>query len=115
VTPSGSDEDWLRVREAGVEVRVRLVPRSSRDGIDGRHGDRLKIRLTAPPVDGEANEALRRFLARTTGVRVADVRIVAGQRSRSKTVLLGCDRHSVVAERLRLAVSRAVDNPRGRT
>jgi uncharacterized protein (TIGR00251 family) len=65
---------------------VQVVPRASRDRIGPRVGDRLKVQLTAPPVDGEANTALIRLLAKAIGVRKADVTIVAGETSRQKTV-----------------------------
>ncbi len=67
-------------------LRVYVQPRASRDGIAGRHGDALKIRLTAPPVDGAANEALCRFLAKACGVAKSAVTVESGDASRRKTV-----------------------------
>jgi len=99
------DESWLIVRRSGVEVRVRLNPKSSRDRIDGLYGDRLKVCLTAPPIDGQANEALIRFLARAARVPASACRIVSGARSRSKTILLENDDPAGVAERLTKAVA----------
>jgi len=69
-------------------VDVQVVPRASRDRLAGRVGDRVKVQLTAPPVDGEANQALRVFLAKTLGVPRAQVEIVRGETSRKKTVRL---------------------------
>jgi uncharacterized protein (TIGR00251 family) len=94
---------------------VRLSPRASREGVHGLYGDRLKVRLTAPPVGGAANEALLRFLARAAGLAPSRARIVAGPRDRSKTILLTCDDPRGVAERLRRAFAGAVDNPCGDT
>jgi uncharacterized protein (TIGR00251 family) len=105
---------WLRIRDGGVEVRVRVTPRGAHDGIDGFYGDRLRVRLTAPPVDGAANDALIRLLARAARCAPGRGRIVAGQRDRSKTVLLACDDPGAAAERLRSAVAAAVDNRRAR-
>jgi uncharacterized protein (TIGR00251 family) len=65
---------------------VRVQPRASRDEIVGEHQDALKIRLTAPPVDDRANEALRKLLASRLKVPLAAVRIASGERSRTKRV-----------------------------
>ena len=70
----------------GVLLQVHLQPRASRNEIAGRHGDALKIRITAPPVEGAANEALIRFLAERLGVGVRAVEITAGTSSRRKTL-----------------------------
>jgi len=73
-------------REKAVTFAVRVVPRASRDAIEGEWQGALKIRLTAPPVDDRANEALRRLLAERLKVALAAVRIISGERSRSKRV-----------------------------
>ncbi len=67
-------------------LRVYAQPRASRDGIVGIHGDALKIRLAAPPVDGAANEALCRFLAKACGVAKSAVTVENGDAGRQKTV-----------------------------
>jgi uncharacterized protein (TIGR00251 family) len=78
----------VRVTESNGRVRfaVHVQPRAAKTEIAGIHGDALKIRLNAPPVDGAANEALVKFLADTFAVARRDVRIVAGETSRSKIV-----------------------------
>lgn len=103
---------WLRTREQGVEVRVRVVARAPRDKVDGFYGDRLKVRIAAAPVAGEANQALVQLLARLARVPASRGRVVAGTRDRSKTVLLGCDRPAEAAARLRGAVAAGVDKSR---
>jgi uncharacterized protein YggU (UPF0235/DUF167 family) len=100
---------WLVVREGGIEVRVRVAPRGAHEGIDGFYGDRLRVRLTAPPVGGAANDALLRLLARAARTAPGRGRIVTGLRDRSKTVLLGCDDPTAAARRLHAAVGAAVD------
>jgi uncharacterized protein (TIGR00251 family) len=72
--------------EAGCTFRVRVVPRSRRDEVVGLHGDALKIRLTAPPLRGKANRALRKFLAGRLGVPRSAVEILSGHTSRQKRV-----------------------------
>lgn len=73
-------------RDGCVVFAVRVTPRASRDAIEGEHAGALKIRLTAPPVEGRANKALRRLLAERLNVPVSAVRIVAGETSRTKRV-----------------------------
>ncbi len=70
----------------GCTFRVRVSPRSRRDEVVGLHGDALKIRLTAPPVRGKANRALREFLAGQLGIPPSAVEILAGHTSRQKRV-----------------------------
>jgi uncharacterized protein (TIGR00251 family) len=78
----------LKITEVagGVAFAVRVVPRASKNEIAGVHGDALKVRLTAPPVEGRANEALIAFLAQQLGVRKSQVEIVAGATSRRKMI-----------------------------
>lgn len=73
-------------RNNSVSFMVRVQPRSSRDEIVGEHQEGLKIRLTAPPVDDRANEALRKLLASRLKVPLSAVRIVSGEHSRTKRV-----------------------------
>jgi uncharacterized protein len=65
---------------------VHVVPRARTTDVAGRHGDALKIRLAAPPVDGAANEELVRFLAERLAVPRSAVTIAAGHTGRRKTV-----------------------------
>ncbi len=69
-----------------VTFSVKVVPRASKDQIDGKEGDEVKIRLKAPPVDGKANDALVKFLAALLGTSQRQVKIVAGFSSRHKVV-----------------------------
>ena len=78
----------LEIRESQGEVvfAVRVQPRASRDAVDGVREGALRIRLTAPPVEGEANEALVRFLAARLQVPKSAVRILSGERGRVKRI-----------------------------
>jgi uncharacterized protein len=69
-----------------VRVDVYVQPRASRSQVVGEHGDALKIRLAAPPVDGAANDELIRFMAKTLGVAQSQVTIASGATSRRKTI-----------------------------
>jgi uncharacterized protein (TIGR00251 family) len=83
-----SAADELSVKERGEAVRfgVRVQPRSSREGVIGVMDGSLRVALTAPPVDGEANAALVAFLAKKLGVSRRDVVIVQGETGRSKVI-----------------------------
>lgn len=76
----------IRERDGEVILTVRVAPRASRDAIEGEYQGALKVRLTAPPVDDRANESLRRLLAARLKVPVSAVRIVAGEKNRTKRV-----------------------------
>ena len=65
-------------------VHVHVLPRSGRTEIVGRHGDALKVRVTAAPVAGQATEAARLAVAAALGVAASTVTVVGGERSRMK-------------------------------
>jgi uncharacterized protein (TIGR00251 family) len=73
-------------KDGAVSFAVRVQPRASRDEITGEYQDGLKIRLTAPPLDDRANQALRKLLAARLKVPLTAVRIASGERSRNKRV-----------------------------
>lgn len=76
----------LKEYNNAITFKVRLLPRASRNAVRGEHGGALKIALTAPPVEGAANQALVDFLAKILGVKKGAVKIMAGEKSRHKTV-----------------------------
>jgi uncharacterized protein (TIGR00251 family) len=76
----------LRDAGGGITLRVRVQPRASRDGLSGEREGALVVRLTAPPVEGAANEALSRLLGKTLGVAPSAVRVVSGALGRNKVV-----------------------------
>jgi uncharacterized protein (TIGR00251 family) len=78
----------LRSHPEGVYLSVRLQPRASASEIVGLAGTELKIRVTAPPVDSAANEALLRLLAERLNCPRNSIELVRGQTSRSKVVFL---------------------------
>jgi uncharacterized protein len=77
--------DWHRWEGADLVVTVRVQPRASRDELV-LDGERLKARITAPPVDGAANAHLLRFLAGQFGVSPSRLTLVRGTNSREKTI-----------------------------
>jgi uncharacterized protein len=91
----------IRERGGGLSFLVRVQPRASQNEVDGEWNGALRIRLKVPPVDGRANEALRRFLADCLNVPVGAVKIASGERSRLKRVEV----HGARAEQLRAVAS----------
>jgi len=78
----------IEIRESAhaLSFRVRVQPRAGRNEIDGEWQGALRVRLNVPPIEGRANEALRRFLADCLNVPLAAVKIASGERSRLKRV-----------------------------
>ncbi len=79
--------DWYRVAADGrITLTLHIQPGAKKTEFAGLHGDALKIRLAAPPVDGKANEALVRFVAETLGLAKSAVELKSGQTSRRKVL-----------------------------
>ncbi len=85
---------WLKPQPDGVLLAVKLQPRASKNEILGALGEELRIKVTAPPVDAAANEALVRLLAETFDCPRGKVELVRGHTSRHKTIKL----HGLAAE-----------------
>ncbi len=79
----------LKETPTGVQFAVRVVPGASKNEVSGIQDDALKIRLTAPAVEGKANRACVDFLAGLLGVRRSALAIASGEKSRRKTVTVG--------------------------
>jgi len=75
-------------RSEGVEIRIHIQPRASKTEIVGLYGEALKIRIAAPPVDGQANAELTRFLARQLSIPPQYVQLISGLSSRQKRVFI---------------------------
>ena len=87
----------IREKDGFVTFTVRVQPRASRTEMAGEYDGSLKLRLAAPPVDGKANEACRRFLAGLLDVPLNAVEIVSGESSRDKRIRI----RGVTAEQVR--------------
>jgi len=90
-------------KDGAVIFRVRVQPRAARDGLAGEYGGAIKLRISAPPVDGRANEACRRLIAKLVGVPAAAVEIIAGESSRDKVIRVA----NVTAERIRQLIAQS--------
>lgn len=89
-----------------MTFQVRLTPRASRDAIEGEFAGAMKVRVTAPPVDDRANEALRNLLGARLGVASSSVEIVAGAKSRTKRVTVSGVTKDAVAALVSTATER---------
>jgi uncharacterized protein (TIGR00251 family) len=79
----------IQERNGAVVFLVRVQPRASKDEVAGEIGGALKVRLQAPATEGRANEALIEFLAQLLKTRKSAVRILSGDRSRTKRIEIG--------------------------
>jgi len=78
----------IRQHPEGVVFKIFVQPRSAKNMIVGLHGESLKIKLTAPPVDNAANKMCIKFLAKSLGISKSQIQIIAGHTNRTKQILL---------------------------
>jgi uncharacterized protein (TIGR00251 family) len=93
--------DAIAATTEGVVVRVHVQPKASKSEIKGLHGDRLKVRVAAKPVEGEANRAVCELLAKAAGVAKSQVELLRGAGSRDKDILVRCPAPEEVEAKLR--------------
>lgn len=99
---------FIREEKGGVLFKIRVQPRAARNQVAGVYEDSIKIRVTSPPVEGEANEACRSFIALLFSVPRSHVEIVSGLTGRNKLVKV----RGLTAARVRevFGVNRNQDN-----
>lgn len=90
--------DWIKADGTGVILTLHIQPGAKKTEVAGLHGEALKIRLAAPPVEGRANEALIAFLAKKLGAGRTAVELLSGQTARAKRVrIAGITPQDVIA------------------
>ena len=109
--PMNVDDLDRRPADDAVALHVHVQPGAGRSAVDGRHGTSLKVRVAAPPVGGRANEASAAILAETFGLDEAQVELVGGHTSRSKTFAL----RDIDVDDFRRRLEQVVGNGQGRT
>jgi uncharacterized protein (TIGR00251 family) len=97
--------------KAGAVLTVHIQPKASTTECVGLHGDAIKIRIAAPPVDGAANDELIRFLARQLSTPLASVQIQSGASGRHKRVLVKGTTAQLVRDRLNLGEEKGAAKP----
>jgi uncharacterized protein len=80
--------DWYRRNGEVITLTLHVQPGAKRSEIAGLHGDALKIRLASPPIEGRANEALLKFIAKLFDVPLRQVELKRGEQSRHKVILV---------------------------
>jgi hypothetical protein len=98
---AGNALPFLKQTEEGVLLDVYVQPKASKNEPAGIHEDALKVRLTAPPVEGKANKECVRFVAKILGLPKSRVSIVQGEKSRRKTLLLQGSRMGEIDGKIR--------------
>lgn len=85
-----SSQKTIRNHKDGLLIAVYVQPRAAKNAVAGLHGGALKLRLTAPPVDGAANKMCLQFLAKKLNIPKSALKIQSGHTSRTKTILCRC-------------------------
>jgi uncharacterized protein (TIGR00251 family) len=83
-----TEPDWIHGRDDEVRLLVRVQPGAKRSAVAGGHGNRLKLVVQAPPVDGKANDAVCQLVAGLLKLPLRAVAVSAGHGSRDKTLLI---------------------------
>ena len=95
----------IKKTDIGISFKIYVQPKASKNSIVGVHDDALKIRLTAPPVDGAANKLCIKYLSKITGIPKSSFEITAGHTSRKKHILVQCQNsdlcHDEVIEKIK--------------
>jgi hypothetical protein len=76
----------IKETKNGIVFSIRVLPRSSRCELVGIHDNALKLKITAPPVEGQANEECIQFISHFLGIKKAQVTIISGHKSKKKQI-----------------------------
>lgn len=87
---ASADMPCLKATPGGCELLVQVVPNAGHTALAGLHGDALRVRLAAPPIEGRANAALIQWLAKSLGLPRRGVTLVGGDLSRRKRMQIDC-------------------------
>jgi uncharacterized protein (TIGR00251 family) len=104
--PAGGGE-YVTIHPRGSVIAVVVLPRSARNQIEEYQDGALRVRVTAPPVDGAANAAILKLLAEAIGLPRSRLEIIAGERGRRKRILVSGLTPEAVTHRLQMAIGAA--------
>ncbi len=90
----------IKKTDSGICFKIYVQPKASKNSIVGVHDDALKIRLTAPPVDGAANKLCIKYLSKVTGISKSAFEITSGHTSRTKHILIQCQNNNLSPDKI---------------
>ncbi len=99
----------IKKTDIGISFKIYVQPKASKNSIVGIHGDAIKIRLTAPPVDGAANKLCIKYFSKITGISKSAFEITAGQTSRTKHILIHCENGHPSREEVVKTIKKLID------
>ena len=88
-----------------MTLKLKVVPSSSKDSIEGWLDDRLKIKVMAPPESGKANKSVLRLLQKSLSLDKASIKLASGSASSHKTIVIECDDRAIILERIKQLTS----------
>ncbi|MDH3975286.1 MAG: DUF167 domain-containing protein [Deltaproteobacteria bacterium] len=94
---------WINEKNNSVKLSIYVQPRASKNAISGFFNNKLKVKLTSPPVGGAANELLVKFLAKKLSLAKSDILILSGDKSRSKVLMVKGISESEVKKSLKIS------------
>ena len=80
--------DWLEETKQGVTIDLHVIPNARKSEIVGIHNDKLKIKISSPPVDGSANKEIVKFFSKKLKISKSNIYIISGEKSRDKRLLI---------------------------
>ncbi len=98
ISNTDNQQIYMRDEAHGIAFRVFVLPKSSKNMISGLYEDSIKIKLTAPPVDGAANKLCIKYLAKMLKIQKSSIEILSGHNGRKKTIMLKCPNVSKIEE-----------------
>ena len=110
--PADDPADAIADTPGGCTIQVKVIPRSPQTMIDGMRGGALLVKLGAPPVEGQANESLLRFIAHICDVPRRAVALISGQRTRTKVIRVNHVTRAQATLRVRACTRRSAALPR---
>jgi|EndMetStandDraft_8_1072994.scaffolds.fasta_scaffold1587031_1 uncharacterized protein len=113
-TPQEDPADAIADTPGGCIIQIKVIPRAPQTMVDGMRGGALLVKLTAPPVEGQANESLLRFIAQVCDVPRRAVSLMNGEKSRNKVIRVNHMTRAEATLRFRVCTRRsAAALPRG--